>query len=50
MVDPGERVSVTLRREFSEEAMNCLEASHEERKQIEIDMSQLFETGEEVLT
>lgn len=48
MVDPGERVSATLRREFSEEAMNCLQASPQEREQIAINMSQLFETGEEV--
>ncbi|XP_063791367.1 ADP-ribose pyrophosphatase, mitochondrial isoform X2 [Pseudophryne corroboree] len=31
MVDPGERVSATLRREFCEEALNSLESTEEEK-------------------
>ncbi|XP_046894779.1 ADP-ribose pyrophosphatase, mitochondrial isoform X1 [Hypomesus transpacificus] len=42
MVDPGELVSYTLQREFSEEALNSLAASPAERKQIYQSISQLF--------
>lgn len=35
MVDPGEQVSDTLKREFCEESLNFLEKSVEERKQIQ---------------
>ncbi|XP_028842642.1 ADP-ribose pyrophosphatase, mitochondrial [Denticeps clupeoides] len=42
MVDPGERVSVTLQREFSEEALNSLEASAREKEQLQQHISQLF--------
>ena len=48
MIDPGEKLTVTLKREFSEEAMNSLEASNEEKKQIEEHVSELFNRGEEV--
>ncbi|KAI5097182.1 ADP-ribose pyrophosphatase, mitochondrial [Silurus meridionalis] len=42
MVDPEELVSLTLQREFSEEALNCLQASLEERKNIHERISKLF--------
>lgn len=42
MVDPGERVSQTLQREFSEEALNSLQAPPEERKQVYERISKLF--------
>ncbi|XP_060758001.1 ADP-ribose pyrophosphatase, mitochondrial isoform X2 [Neoarius graeffei] len=42
MVDPGELVSQTLQREFAEEALNFLQASPEERKQIHERISKLF--------
>ena len=48
MVDAGENVSVTLKREFSEEALNALEATPEERKRIETSITDLFSKGTEV--
>lgn len=42
MVDPGERVSQTLQREFSEEAMNSLQASPSERENIQKRITELF--------
>ena len=48
MVDPGDTVSRTLRKEFGEEAMNSLEASPEEKKQIERQISDLFKGGHKV--
>ena len=48
MVDAGEKVSVTLMREFSEEALNTLEASPEERDRIEAAVGELFKAGTEV--
>ena len=50
MVDPGELVSVTLRREFGEEAMNSLEASPEDSSVIEKKIEALFKSGAEVGT
>ena len=48
MVDPGEAVSVTLKREFGEEALNSMEASLEEKHEIEEAIRDLFEHGQEV--
>lgn len=48
MVDPGDTVSATLKKEFGEEAMNSLEADPEEKKKIEKQINQLFTQGEEV--
>ena len=48
MVDVGEVVSITIRREFGEEALNSLAASDDERKQIEDGVSELFAQGVEV--
>ena len=48
MVDPGDTVSRTLRKEFGEEAMNSLEASLEEKKQIEKQINELFKEGHRV--
>lgn len=42
MVDPGELVSQTLQREFSEEALNSLQASPQERKKIQERITLLF--------
>ncbi|KAL4658340.1 ADP-ribose pyrophosphatase, mitochondrial isoform X1 [Arapaima gigas] len=42
MVDPGELVSLTLQREFSEEALNLLSASPEEKAQLREHISKLF--------
>ena len=48
MVEPGDTVSITLKKEFGEEAMNSLEASLEEKKQIEKQITELFSHGEKV--
>ena len=48
MVDPGDTVSATLKKEFGEEAMNSLEASEEEKKVIEAHINTLFSGGEQV--
>lgn len=48
MVDPGELVSQTLKREFGEEAMNSLEASADGRKKIEKTLAKFFSGGTEV--
>ena len=48
MVDPGDTVSATLKKEFGEEAMNSLEASPEDKKKIEKQINELFSQGDEV--
>lgn len=45
MVDPGESVSRTLKREFSEEALNSLEASAERKALIKQQVDSAFENG-----
>jgi ADP-ribose pyrophosphatase len=45
MVEAGDTVSLTLRKEFGEEALNTLEASPEERKHTEELLSKLFANG-----
>ena len=47
-MDAGENVSITLKREFSEEALNALEATPEEKKRIETSITDLFIKGTEV--
>ncbi|RXM90951.1 ADP-ribose pyrophosphatase, mitochondrial [Acipenser ruthenus] len=42
MVDPGERVSVTLRREFGEEALNALQKTKEQRETLKQQITELF--------
>ena len=48
MVDAGEKVSVTLKREFGEEAMNSLDAQKDDKKKIKKDVDTLFKSGQEV--
>jgi len=48
MVDPGEHVSVTLKREFGEEALNSLEADPEERSELLARIDEFFQNGCEV--
>lgn len=48
MVDPGETVSATLKREFMEEAMNSLRHNKEERETLERSMKEFFEKGDEI--
>ena len=48
MVDAGEVVTMTLRREFGEEALNSLEATDQEKRHIEASINELFSRGQEV--
>jgi hypothetical protein len=48
MVDPGEMVSITLKREFGEEAMNMLECCEAEKDKIEEKLHTFFKGGREV--
>lgn len=45
MVDPGEKVSLTLQREFSEEALNSLAVSPSERAKILERITSLFKSA-----
>jgi ADP-ribose pyrophosphatase len=46
MIDPGEQVSATLKREFGEEALSSLTAlSPEEKKTVEQSVEKLFKSG-----
>ncbi|XP_054028610.1 ADP-ribose pyrophosphatase, mitochondrial [Dryobates pubescens] len=42
MVDPGEKISATLKREFGEEALNALQKSPEEKAELEQQLQKLF--------
>lgn len=48
MCDPGEKISQTLKREFMEEATDCLGKNKSDRESIENHLSELFENGVEV--
>lgn len=48
MVDPGELVSATLKREFGEEALNTTQISKAEKHELEKRIESLFDTGREV--
>ena len=48
MVEPGDTVSLTLKKEFGEEALNSLEASEEEKVAIQDQLNKLFQHGETV--
>jgi predicted NUDIX family NTP pyrophosphohydrolase len=48
MVEPGDNVSATLKKEFGEEAMNFLEASDDEKQKIEEQIGKLFHGGEKI--
>ena len=50
MVDPGETVTMTLKREFSEEALNILEMPESQRQTIMTNVQALFSMGQEVKT
>ncbi|XP_061893301.1 ADP-ribose pyrophosphatase, mitochondrial isoform X2 [Entelurus aequoreus] len=45
MVDPGEQISLTLQREFSEEALNSLAVPPSERENIRQRINRLFQSG-----
>ncbi|XP_025242012.1 ADP-ribose pyrophosphatase, mitochondrial isoform X2 [Theropithecus gelada] len=42
MVDPGEKISATLKREFGEEALNSLQKTSAEKREIEEKLHRLF--------
>jgi hypothetical protein len=48
MVDPGEQVSVTVRREFMEEALDSGGASPEDVEELEGHVNAFFEGGKEI--
>lgn len=48
MVDKDEQVSVTLRREFGEEALNTLELPEGEKRQVSQGLNNLFRDGVEI--
>ena len=48
MCDPGERVSVTLKREFMEEALNSEEMTKEEKNHFQKLLGEFFEGGKEI--
>ena len=48
MVDPGEQVSVTLRREFMEEALDSTQASEADKNKMETMVKDFFASWVEV--
>ncbi|XP_061418133.1 ADP-ribose pyrophosphatase, mitochondrial [Lethenteron reissneri] len=48
MVDAGEKVSLTLRREFGEEALNSMQLGGADRKHLQEQINKLFSAGEMV--
>ncbi len=48
MVDPGELVNVTLKREFAEEALNSLELDEDHKELIQESVDEVFRNGKEV--
>jgi ADP-ribose pyrophosphatase len=48
MVDPGEMVTSTLKREFMEEALNVLEIDSAEREKSSIMIDKFFDEGEDI--
>eukprot|EP01130_Rhizamoeba_saxonica_P001723 TRINITY_DN11583_c0_g1_i1.p1 TRINITY_DN11583_c0_g1~~TRINITY_DN11583_c0_g1_i1.p1 ORF type:complete len:288 (-),score=79.00 TRINITY_DN11583_c0_g1_i1:62-892(-) len=48
MVDPGEEVTVTVKREFGEEALNSTVKDPEEQANIEAQLDELFHNGVEI--
>ena len=50
MVDPGDNVTNTLKKEFGEEALNSMElVSEEEREYLHTSLAELFQHGHEVM-
>lgn len=48
MVEAGDTVSATLKKEFGEEALNSLEATDERKKELDKLLSGLFKQGTQV--
>lgn len=45
MVEPGDTVSKTLKKEFGEEAFNSIELSQHEQKELQEALTKLFQNG-----
>lgn len=45
MVDPGENVSLTLKREFGEETMASMDMSSSERDELMLELDRVFQRG-----
>lgn len=48
MCDPGENISLTLKREFMEEATDCLGENKSKREEVEAYLNDFFKKGEEI--
>jgi hypothetical protein len=48
MVEPGEQISTTLKKEFMEEALAGLDMNDEEREELKRQVDGLFQEGIEV--
>ncbi|XP_028396887.1 ADP-ribose pyrophosphatase, mitochondrial-like [Dendronephthya gigantea] len=48
MVDPGDTVSATLKKEFGEEALNSLELSEKEQEKLHSMLTKLFQKGQTI--
>lgn len=48
MVDPGEKISQTLKREFMEEALDALDKTPEEREELESALKKFFDRDDEI--
>lgn len=48
MVDDDEEVSLALKREFGEEALNSLQATDEQKEKLEAEMKRFFANGNEI--
>lgn len=48
MVDPGDLVSITIKKEFGEEALNSLEMTEEEKKEMHEMVEDFLSNGDEV--
>ena len=49
MVDPGEKITQTLKREFMEEATNSNELTDDQKDEIKKNLDKLFKDGKEEL-
>lgn len=48
MVEPGDNISITIRKEFGEEAMNSMEMSDDAKRDLQIQLNKVFENATEV--
>ena len=48
MVEPGDTVSATLRKEFAEEALNSLKMTPDELEKVKVNTEKVFQSGTEI--